>query len=75
VAQFGTLIHGNLVYLRHWESKNFTPLAKKIIEEKISKIELRIDDDDFLVEKVELTGEVINKILFLGNIIIYLRIY
>jgi hypothetical protein len=59
VVLYGILIHGILIKSRHWESKNFTPLAKKIIEDRISKVELRVDDDDFLVEKIDLTGEVI----------------
>lgn len=50
---------GIILNIRHWENKNYTPIVKQLIEEKIKEVELRVDDYDMFVDKVDLTGEVI----------------
>ena len=47
-----------LNYLRHWENKNYTPIVKKLLEEKIQGLDMKVNDLDLSVEKVDLNGEV-----------------
>ena len=53
-------ILGIKIFIRHWENKNYTPIVKKLIEEKIKTIDLRIDDLELFIEKIDTTGEVIS---------------
>ncbi len=52
---------GIILNIRHWENKNYTPIVKQLIEEKIREVELKVDDYEMFVDKVDLTGEVIIK--------------
>ena len=49
-----------IYYYRHWENKNYTPIVKKLLEEKIQGLEMKVNDLELSVEKVDINGEVKN---------------